>query len=364
MNLLVEEYNEKELEGKKDLPNRFLEVFQPSGFEKIGYPIRVNSDDELWKYIDVMHELRLEEYYKEYGITYEEFELLKKITSDILNFSKKNFNKSIIAKAPIINAINLYRQVDRLYKFNENSNDKPKIFEIGLGSGYLAAILHMNGYKVYGTDVTQGFYMFQNKFLNFISENNVYEMAYTENDFKKIKEGIVHIPYWKLYDLKDNVFNVDIFVANGCLCEMSRNSLLYYLALSKEMLKQSKYKLFVFQDPGACFFRKSGELVFEFYNMGYKLIHSDNNIIIFTTDDQNSIDNNDLIKIYKENYFGNNYIENNNISKKMNECRKNMRDVKKVPYDELIGFYRSIIDEKSFYSPDEVFLKFIGYNRY
>ena len=48
--LMVEEYNQKESAAAIALPNRVLEMVNPVVFAAEGYPARVHSDSELWKY--------------------------------------------------------------------------------------------------------------------------------------------------------------------------------------------------------------------------------------------------------------------------------------------------------------------------
>ena len=59
MFLTVEKYNSEEKEGRKHLPNRFMEAFKPITFERLGYPARIESEDEVYKFFDSMHDGRL-----------------------------------------------------------------------------------------------------------------------------------------------------------------------------------------------------------------------------------------------------------------------------------------------------------------
>ena len=57
--LAPQTYDREEDKGRALLSNRVIEAFQPQVFNAAGYPVHVASEDELWRYIDVMHETRL-----------------------------------------------------------------------------------------------------------------------------------------------------------------------------------------------------------------------------------------------------------------------------------------------------------------
>lgn len=188
----------KKLKGRGEgkLSNRFLEAFQPVAFDKVGYPTRINDDKELIRYVDVLHELQEEFYYKNflYSITVDEFELLKHITVKVLNFTKDTFGKDILVKSPILSSIGELRQINYISK---DEKELPTIFEIGAGSGYLGALLYFKGYNYISTDITQSLYLYQNKLWNYLSKGNLYEaFDKIENISCEIKKNkMVHVPY-------------------------------------------------------------------------------------------------------------------------------------------------------------------------
>ena len=46
------EYDDFEKSACKILPNRIIEAFKPEAFQIVGYPISVNDESELYKYVD------------------------------------------------------------------------------------------------------------------------------------------------------------------------------------------------------------------------------------------------------------------------------------------------------------------------
>ena len=70
MILTVDEYNALEREGKKGLSNRFLEAFQPEFFSNVGFPTRIEDDKEVYKFLDSMHDGRMQWYYEDKNMQY------------------------------------------------------------------------------------------------------------------------------------------------------------------------------------------------------------------------------------------------------------------------------------------------------
>ena len=58
MSNIVENYNQAERAGRATVSNRVIEAFSLEVFETLGYPCRIDSESELWRYHDVMQEGR------------------------------------------------------------------------------------------------------------------------------------------------------------------------------------------------------------------------------------------------------------------------------------------------------------------
>ena len=56
--LSAQEYDAREAMACQALPNRVVEAFRPVTFGSFGYPVHVDDNEELWKYVDVMQENR------------------------------------------------------------------------------------------------------------------------------------------------------------------------------------------------------------------------------------------------------------------------------------------------------------------
>lgn len=268
--LSIEEYNQRELIGKQYLSNRFIRAFKPQLFESGGFPTYVTNEQELIRYIDSMHAYSFDRHYNELcgGITTEEFDLLKKCTEDIYHITKEKYNGDFLVKAPMIAAICERRIICAALG---TSTDK-RIFEIGGGSGTLGSLLLEDGYKYSATDVTQAFYLIQNRLFEYINNNQINEMANQELDESST---CIHVPYWKLWEIRNNPFKMDLIISNHALLEMSPNSLKFYLNFCREALKESKDGVFVFQGGGWRINQNLIDLIELFDEYGYYLKYFD-----------------------------------------------------------------------------------------
>ncbi|MDR0580836.1 MAG: hypothetical protein LBG04_01840 [Holosporaceae bacterium] len=142
----INNYLSLEKKAYTELPNRFIEAFRPIVFQEIGYPVNITKEEECKKYIDVMHERRFERYHSLFGgLTESEFVLYKKAIQHVGEFCERNYNSRVLPKASMLNALNGYTQLRRLFS-NEASNDGPvTIFELGGGSGYQGLLTFLGG---------------------------------------------------------------------------------------------------------------------------------------------------------------------------------------------------------------------------
>ena len=105
----VDTYDKAENVAAERYPNRILQAFYPEMFATLGYPARVKRNDQLWRYIDVMHETRthfnLE--YLLHGMTPEEFELFKKVTKIVDSHTTGQFGMRAHPTAALLRAIHV-----------------------------------------------------------------------------------------------------------------------------------------------------------------------------------------------------------------------------------------------------------------
>jgi hypothetical protein len=255
----VETYDVAERAAVQKYPNRILQAFHPEMFATLGYPTRVESVSQLWRYIDVMQETRTH-YNVEVllqGLTTEEFELFKRVTRLVDDHAGKQLGRRAHATAALTRAIHVLR----LIKIATGSA-RPTVLEVGPGCGYLAMLLVMEGYPYIGTDVVQAFYLYQSHMLSCVA-TNLRELAAEDGDVLTIEQPepgtAIHIPWWKWVTLMPEKVKLSagIMTSNHVLCEMHPSSMAYMAVLGHRILSNH---------PGG------GAFVFE--NWGYDLLHS------------------------------------------------------------------------------------------
>jgi len=256
MALTVEEYNKAEEEAEINIPNRILEASRPECFLDTGYPIRVKNIQSLFRYLDVMHELRFEEDFDVLiggGLTEEEFELFKEITEKTAKFSKERFGNCTVPTGALLRAIVTFRYIRILYPAKTAT-----VLEIGPGSGYLAVLLALAGYRIVTSDITQAFYLWQNHLWDYIFGENLIELASDSrslSDFEKLPGGtILHVPWWKysILNPQEIKLSVEVITANHVFTEMQNDAFFYLLKLSCHLLVQdrSTEKMLIFEGTG------------------------------------------------------------------------------------------------------------------
>jgi len=265
----IEEYNLIEERNQKKLSNKVIESFSPIHFEKSGYPIRIKDYEELGRYIDVMQENRYLSNLKILGYSSDEDEkLIKKISNDINKFARNfnifSFGKNILTRSLISK---------RIHDLFLNKGDS--VLEIGPGSGYYASICYENQIKYYGIEITQALYLYQSNFYF-----NTYRNDYA-NYAKKIEnKKINHIPWW-IWANENLEFKINIITANHVLCEMHPNSLLFTFKKAINLFQNSNEKIIICEGAGSRRFSSPEHVVYLMNKIGWRLVHTVNNIYIF-----------------------------------------------------------------------------------
>ena len=370
--LSIDEYNKQEIDGKVNLSNRFIRAFRPKLFENGGFPTTVVKEEELIRYIDSMHAYSLERHFKELcgGITKEEFELLKKCTSDIFDVTKKNYDGDFLVKAPMIASICEKKIIEAAL----GTTNSKRVFEIGGGAGTLGSLLLEDKVNYSATDVTQAFYLVQNRLYNYITKFNVNELAKEKLDEKS---PCIHVPYWELWNLKDKPFNIDLVVSNHALLEMSPNSLRFYLNFCRTAMEKSNDGLFVFQGGGWRIEQNLIDLIQLFDEYGYNLKYFDHSkeIAAFSLSSGSVTKEvlealKELLKQDVENekiYALGNHIRTRlnkdkiyycgNLGERMNDKFNQIKQAPKIAFEELLEFYSQFDSIKE--SPDDEFGNYI-----
>lgn len=256
---------------------RVNQAFFPEMFATVGYPARVDSADQLWRYIDVMHETRTN-YNMDYllfGLTPREFELFKEVTRIVDKHAQAHYGRRAHATAALLRAIHVLRLIKVA-----TGDARPAVLEVGPGCGYLAMLLVMEGYPYIGTDVAQAFYLYQSHMLSHVA--NLVELAHQDGDITTIetpKPGTaIHIPWWKWVTLTPDKIKLSagIMTSNHCLCEMHPSSMGYLAAVSSGILgRHSGGGWFVFDSWGYDLLHGEDTILAKFTEYGFRLCHNE-----------------------------------------------------------------------------------------
>jgi hypothetical protein len=255
----VETYEAAESAASEAYPNRILQAFYPEMFATVGYPGRVGSVRQLWRYIDVMHETRTE-FNAEHllrGLTAEEFELFKSVTRLVDEHASRQFGIRAHPTAALLRAIHVLRLIKIV-----TGEARPTVLEVGPGCGYLAMLLIMEGFPYVGTDVVQAFYLYQHQMLSLVTKD-LRDLVVENQNILSVDQPepgtAIHIPWWKWVTLTPEriALSAGIMTSNHVLCEMHPSSMAYLAVVGRKILSNH---------PGG------GTVVFD--NWGYDLLHS------------------------------------------------------------------------------------------
>jgi hypothetical protein len=274
-------YDALEAAGRGGLPNRVIEAFHPETFSATGYPVHIRDEGELWRYVDVMHETRLEQTVNQVlgGLTDEEFALFGRAVRFMIGFTQAQFGHALRCENALLRAMNIYRYIKAL---------KPStVMELGPGSGYLGLLLILDGIGYIACENTQAFYLLQNRLWQAAAGVRFLELAEDGRSLREVLSGLpdaaaVHVPWWKVVDLDlaNLPGSLDVVTANHCLTEMQPNAMKYYLRMASSLL-QPLPGAFVFEGWGSQINHPRGEVAREFSNTGFRLCHADGSVVAY-----------------------------------------------------------------------------------
>jgi len=267
MNLLdIERYTEYELEAFCRQPNRVIAAFQPIHFQQAGYPSRVTQEGELWRYGDVMQEGRFASNLRILGgLSEEEFSSIKDWSQRIFEFSglsgRNVLTRSLISRRAV----------------NHLCGRGGSILEIGPGCGYLAALLINDGYQYLGVEVTQAFYLYQNRFWHKAYGTLLSELVGAEDRIEFVNgNSMLHIPWWKWVDTTYALPKIDLVVCNHTLCEMDRAARLFTFGRISALFKKQGYGFVVVEGFGSSLTSTQAQAIDDLALVGLELIHTGN----------------------------------------------------------------------------------------
>ena len=266
----IDDYNTNENQALQYLSNRAIEAFRPVTFMLTNYPGQVHYEQELIRYIDVMHETKEAKYFSDaYQYSVDEAELISSVCAKVMKLSAESFGRPVRPLMAPLAAITLFRVISEVAEYLGNKS--LSVFEIGPGSGYLGALLMNSGHSYASMDITQAFYLWQSRLYNHLAPGEFLDLASYSKlcDAMDIEKRVRHVPWW-IYNTfhKECLFDVDIVVCDHALGEVSENALKYIVRVSSQMLSNSRLPLFIFASTGAQAMNKRAKIFSELKEAG------------------------------------------------------------------------------------------------
>ncbi len=269
INNSVIEYDRAETEALSKFGNTVIQAFKPSLFEAQGYPSRILSDKELWRYHDMMkdgqfgnllHALKT--------LSASEFEMVKDVSELIREFGVKFLGVSGTGKKALLASLNYLRILES--RIGEDNLEGLKILEIGPGCGYLALLAWQKGYFYCGVENSQAIYLYQKNLWRSIAGDLYTELS--DNEISAVP-NLVHIPWWIAADLTKKLPDFDVVICNHALQEMNDSALSFYLRRIRDEWIHRSFDngLFVSQGLGA---KNSKDVFATFKRCGFELVEN------------------------------------------------------------------------------------------
>jgi hypothetical protein len=271
-------YDVAEIAASDRFSNRILQAFSAEFFATVGYPMRVERADQLWRYIDVMHESQADHLIDHVlaGMTEDEFELYKRVTVIVDKHATMQFGIRAHATSAILRAIHALRLIKIA-----TGDARPAVLEVGPGCGYLAMLLIMEGYPYIGTDVSQAFYLYQSHMLSHVA-TYLHELVVEPSNILTVEQPApgtaVHIPWWKWVTLEPEKIRLaaGVMTSNHVLCEMHPSSAGYLAVVGHRILSNhSGDGKFVFDNWGSIILRTPRAVAAKFAEHGLRLCHDE-----------------------------------------------------------------------------------------
>ena len=283
MTIKIANYFASQEEAMSKMGNRQIQAFVPATFMATGYPHSVQTELDILKYVDAMHEKRIGRYSRDY-YTVLEVELIQAARATVERLSGPFLDYPI---TPLVSPLAQLSQL-RLFRFLElELNTSLKVFEIGGGSGYFGYYLLRQGAQYYSTDNSAGFYLWQNRLFNECTDGGIVDLGDPRCDIDAINRVGGHIPWWVLAESRDydnlDHLEVDVIVASGVLREMTRSALRFSLNKLRRPLQRSRFQILMAPDLGAPTQISFSALLDELETLGWLMINQ--NPYLFVTAD-------------------------------------------------------------------------------
>ena len=276
MSNIVDKYNQAEQAGRATVSNRAIEAFSLELWNTLGFPFKVDSESELWRYHDSMQDGRFKKNLRLIGsFSEQEFDLVIKTAKQILSFSERELTIRNSGKHALTRSLYQYQ----LLMKNRPHDGPLRILEIGPGSGYLGLLLANDGHHYFAMDAAQALYLYQKKLWSDIYRADYFD--YSESTSRPDNAKVTHIPWWRFANLSIPIPDVDIVTINHALCEMHPTAVKTIFARLYAAWGNNEKKLVLAESFGYDYFNRKETMLKDIRTASFAIFRGGNQIGIF-----------------------------------------------------------------------------------
>ena len=276
MSNIVEKYNQAEQAGRATVSNRAIEAFSLELWNTLGFPFKVDSESELWRYHDSMQDGRFKKNLRLIGsFSEQEFDLVIKTAKQILSFSERELTIRNSGKHALTRSLYQYQ----LLMKNRPHDGPLRILEIGPGSGYLGLLLANDGHQYFAMDAAQALYLYQKKLWSDIYRADYFD--YSESTSRPDNAKVTHIPWWRFANLSIPIPDVDIVTINHALCEMHPTAVKTIFARLYAAWGNNEKKLVLAESFGYDYFNRKETMLKDIRTASFAIFRGGDQIGIF-----------------------------------------------------------------------------------
>jgi SAM-dependent methyltransferase len=253
-----ETYRSSERLAKSLIPSwRISQIHNLDLFERVGFPVRIQSVRELSQIIDTMQENRFDRYMAELdGLSESEFAMFVDACADVILFQAAFLphKRPILPISTMISALAIYLKLQ-----GAKANFK-SVLELGPGCGYVSFFLkrHAALTNYSQVEACESFYILQNLVnldcfgarqderahlhedigaLDYFTNINVNFERSPSVAMTDGRHTCTHYPWWRIGEIVSKNIAFDLVTSNANLLEFSSDALGDYLALMHRALK-------------------------------------------------------------------------------------------------------------------------------
>lgn len=249
--LSIEDYDAREAEMSVSASYPALRSFAPTSFLKVGFPGRVTREAELRRYADVMYETAGNSHWlKEMRCSAQEQRDVLSLRDEVQALSGALFGKPLQPRNCLFPPLPIVRTIEAIA--TATGRRSLRVFEIGPGAGFLGSYLVLRGHRYMAMEVTQAFYLWNNRLLRWITGGDFQDYAGAAAAPVTLPDARASLlPWWYYAEMfKRAPLEVDVVVCDAALGEMDVFASRYVIALAKLMLERSDVGLFMYQNCG------------------------------------------------------------------------------------------------------------------